>query len=465
MKRVGFIGTAIVAAIVGASLHTSNAYAAANTCTWTGAAGDHKFSTASNWTNCSGSVPQSGDSLLFDQWVGPTMNGSSNMVWLTNDLPTGNTYAGLSSTANSSMGYTIDNIAVTGGATISKVGSMYMYIDNLTSAGAVTLDGVGVTNADVASVEISNNAALWNTNASIVVKSGSELIGQVSENSYSYSGAPSLTIENGAKLFLCGTQGNAVIGGNITFGGGTGATPEFRIEPCMGAAGAPVIPSSGVKITGTVTLLSDAIMTSTNKLLIMDGALVANGHQFTVNAGDTSKVMGKGTVGNIALGAGSVIAPGASPGCLTTGNISWVQGATYSFDLGGKTVCTEYDQIRVGGTVNLGNGTLSIVGYGGFAPAIGDSFTIIDNDSSDSVSGTFTGIAEGGLFTQNGVSYRITYTGGDGNDVVITVVSLPGVPNTGVEAMVRANPMLIAGITLAMLVAIVVAGRIATARR
>ena len=46
-------------------------------------------------------------------------------------------------------------------------------------------------------------------------------------------------------------------------------------------------------------------------------------------------------------------------------------------------------------------------------------FTIINNDGADAVSGTFNGLAEGGTITFNTVTLYITYTGGDGNDVVL----------------------------------------------
>ena len=44
---------------------TGVAHAAVQTCTWTGTAGDNKFSTATNWSNCGGGVPQTGDIIVF----------------------------------------------------------------------------------------------------------------------------------------------------------------------------------------------------------------------------------------------------------------------------------------------------------------------------------------------------------------------------------------------------------------
>lgn len=139
---------------------------------------------------------------------------------------------------------------------------------------------------------------------------------------------------------------------------------------------------------------------------------------------------GSGTVGDIAMQAGKV-APGLSPGCLNSGNVSYT-GGTHEVELGGTTECTGYDQLVVTGTVDLGSATtLSTSLYGDFKPAAGNQFIIIKNDGSDAVTGTFANLAQGATFTVSGYVFAISYTGGDGNDVVLTVQSVPAVPDTG----------------------------------
>src|SRR2546429_452937 len=53
------------------------------------------------------------------------------------------------------------------------------------------------------------------------------------------------------------------------------------------------------------------------------------------------------------------------------------------------------------------------------SPALGRQFRVVNNDSTDNVSGTFAGAPEGSIITVGGVSYGITYRGGTGNDVVL----------------------------------------------
>jgi hypothetical protein len=80
---------------------------------------------------------------------------------------------------------------------------------------------------------------------------------------------------------------------------------------------------------------------------------------------------------------------------------------------------TTSSQIDVTGTVTLNGASLGIVVEGG-VPTIGQSFTIIKNDGTDPVSGTFAGSPEGAIVGSSHL--RISYVGGDGNDVVLTAL-------------------------------------------
>jgi len=164
-----------------------------------------------------------------------------------------------------------------------------------------------------------------------------------------------------------------------------------------------------------------------NQTLILDGQLC----DVTVASGGV--LMGTGRACTITVQAGGTIAPGRSPGpgCLSSGNLSL--SGTYSAEIGGTTACTQYDQLQVTGTVTVG-GNLSVSLVNGFTPKAGDSFTLISNDGTDPVSGTFAGLAEGATITINGTVFRISYVGGTGNDVVLTAqaaAAVPTAPNTG----------------------------------
>src|SRR6185369_12829487 len=71
-----------------------------------------------------------------------------------------------------------------------------------------------------------------------------------------------------------------------------------------------------------------------------------------------------------------------------------------------------------------------------FTPPLGHVFTIIDNDGSEPVIGIFRvntrALPNGSLITNSGTIYRISYNGGDGNDVTLT--STLGAPSSMIKS-------------------------------
>jgi hypothetical protein len=61
----------------------------------------------------------------------------------------------------------------------------------------------------------------------------------------------------------------------------------------------------------------------------------------------------------------------------------------------------------------------------GFVPPVGSSFEIVTNTSSAAITGTFNGLDEGAVFTQDGYPFQITYHGGTGGASIV-LTRLPG---------------------------------------
>ncbi len=119
-------------------------------------------------------------------------------------------------------------------------------------------------------------------------------------------------------------------------------------------------------------------------------------------------------------------APGNSPGCVTAPDMTLNSLDILAMEVNGTTACTQYDQWIINGTVTLGNATLSASKGLLYSPSVGDVITIIDNDLSDPVIGTFAGLNEGSIFTFGGYNWVISYVGGaGGNNVTLSVVSAP----------------------------------------
>lgn len=142
----------------------------------------------------------------------------------------------------------------------------------------------------------------------------------------------------------------------------------------------------------------------------------------TVNANGC--LSGTGTVGQVTVASNGVLNAGSTVGTLRTGNLAMDTSAILYMDL--RTA--SQDKVQVTGTVNLGGATLTF-DTTGFTNAGGERFTLIDNDGTDAVVGTFAGLAEGATVDVAGTSFRISYVGGTGNDVVLTsTVAAPAPP-------------------------------------
>jgi hypothetical protein len=97
-----------------------------------------------------------------------------------------------------------------------------------------------------------------------------------------------------------------------------------------------------------------------------------------------------------------------------------------TFGLQVGTVSGISDQLSVTGLVSLNNALLSVTA--GQYLTVGNVFTIISNNATDAVSGTFLNQPQGSLYTVGNYTFQISYIGGTGNDVTLTVTSVVSAP-------------------------------------
>nr|WP_090374452.1 FG-GAP-like repeat-containing protein [Dyadobacter sp. SG02]SEI59214.1 Por secretion system C-terminal sorting domain-containing protein [Dyadobacter sp. SG02] len=146
---------------------------------------------------------------------------------------------------------------------------------------------------------------------------------------------------------------------------GSGAT-ETKI-----AAGATVTLPGGITSANNVN--NAGILDTGTGLLFTTGTFTGNG-----------EVKGNGNILYANFTNTGTVSPGNSPGILTfTGDFS--NTGAINIELGGTATITGYDQLFVTGTLTAG-GTINVSLINGFAPALGDEFTIID---AGALSGTF----------------------------------------------------------------------------
>ncbi|MFO0822011.1 MAG: putative Ig domain-containing protein [Gemmataceae bacterium] len=209
---------------------------------------------------------------------------------------------------------------------------------------------------------------------------------------------------------------NLALSGRVTF--------DVSAGKSLTVAGV-VTGTGAISKTGTGTLVLSSANTYSGGTAIQGGTLLAtNGTGSatgtgTVTVNRTATLSGPGAVGPLTVWSGGTLRPAAAtPTLLHTGNLTMSSGSVYAATLNGPGAGTGYDAIDVTGTVNLSSAVLQLAF--GFAPAVGDTFTLIANDGTDAVRGMFTGWAEGASVLIGGETFQMSYHGGDGNDVVLT---------------------------------------------
>jgi fibronectin-binding autotransporter adhesin len=203
-------------------------------------------------------------------------------------------------------------------------------------------------------------------------------------------------------------------------------TVDPREDPDLGRA--------GLNKTGTGRMRLGGNNVHRGNTVVSDGTLEVSGTQIysTVAVQSGARLRGAGTVGRLFVNNDATVAPGASPGTLTCSNFNAGGGrGTLEMELNGVTAGTGYDRLNVQGSVRLTG--MSLNASLGFASAVGNQFTIIANDGTDAVVDTFLGLPQNAKFHASGQQFTISYTGGTGNDVVLTRLTTPPQPRLVIQ--------------------------------
>ena len=140
--------------------------------------------------------------------------------------------------------------------------------------------------------------------------------------------------------------------------------------------------------------------------------------------------------GNVTLNPGTHVSPANTGVEITTGagTVGFGTGDDLRLVLSGLSVDTQYQQLNVAGKVDLTGADLVLVGTLVFTG--GERFTVVNNDGTDDIIGTFNGLPEGATVSTNflgsGSAATISYIGGTGNDAVITVGQPPGTTSVAI---------------------------------
>jgi outer membrane autotransporter protein len=356
-------------------------------------------------------------------------------------LGSGGTTGGISSSSdivnngalivNRSNGITLGDVSGSGTLTKQAAGTLTFIGDTTFSSVSVTAGGLQVGNGG-ATGSIAGDIALSSGTTLTFNRTGTVTYADdVSGNGSFDNDGTGTTILTGA---FTNTGTFAINSGTVQIGnGGSGGSVDLDIindgtlvwnktsnnEYTHAISGLGSLTKSGsgeLNLTGINTYIGDTTITAGR--LSVNGQIGGGASTTYVDGGVLG---GTGTIlGSVDVNAGGIHAPGNSIGTQTiSGSYLLNSGAILQIEV---NAARQSDQVIVGGTVNLTAAILEVIAApGSYAPST--QYTIIDNQGGGAVNGTFTQITSSLAF----LTPTVIYDGGDGNDVVLTLVNQGGV--------------------------------------
>ncbi|WP_374562614.1 putative Ig domain-containing protein [Ideonella sp.] len=386
-------------------------------------------------TSYSGSI--SGTGGLTKTGSGTWTLGGTNTASGSIDISAGGlTVSGGSAIGNSS------SVTVASGATLTLAASET--IGSLAGAGAVvlgssTLSAGGNNTSTTFSGTINGSGNLTKSGTGKLTLSGSNGYtgtttvtgsgGTLSVTDASNISTNTITLGSGGALEVTGSNVTLVNAFTIDTGGGTisndnalaltgvmsgvsGASFNKAGTGVLTMSAANTLPGDVVVQAGTLNLTGS--LTATNAVSVLSGATLAGSGSIT-------------TANAVVVDSGGFLSPGvigvnSGAGTLTINGDLDLFG-TLQIDINGTTAGSEYDQVVVNGAVTLDSAGAALSVTHNYTPGLADTYVVIDNDASDAIVDTFTGLPEGDTLTAggNGTVLTASYVGGtNSNDFTLT---------------------------------------------
>lgn len=282
-----------------------------------------------------------------------------------------------------------------GGGTIAIDAGAGLQVGSTTNSRLISMTG---DSANAAVLKINDNAAPTNSNANALNLGGTTPLGTLTVGANNTFTLGKIALADGATLTKNG-DGTLIVNGNVA---------EVLTGPAPSTFG-----TGNINVTDGV-LLFNATSTGAGGISVSAEGIV----------GGTGKLAGPLTASN-----GGTVAPGASAGKFSIGNLTLGTGSKLQLELTSTTVL---DVLDVTGSVTINDATL-VTSLLSFNSTLNDVFFVILNDGSDPVSGTFAGLPDQALFTVGTQMFQISYDANlatnsfasGGNDVAIMNVPEP----------------------------------------
>ena len=125
-------------------------------------------------------------------------------------------------------------------------------------------------------------------------------------------------------------------------------------------------------------------------------------------------------------GSRAFLAPSAGTNVQATLNIqsalTFNADATYTYTVRAKRNRAKTDKVVANGVTINSNATIALSGQIQRALRQGLVLTLISNTSLNPFSSTFSNLPDGSIVTINGNNLQASYSGGGGNDLILTIV-------------------------------------------
>ena len=191
---------------------------------------------------------------------------------------------------------------------------------------------------------------------------------------------------------------------------------------------------------GSLKKVGPGRLALTNRNSYKGGTTITEGTLLVNNKGGSGTGTGPVKVDSGTLGGGGSIAgtvtigSGSAPGAIIAPGGKKPEAAilriksSLTFNSDGQYACSfdsssgTADKIVALGVTLDPAAQIVLTDSGGGTLALGTIFTIIDNAAATPIVGVFSNLLEGAIVNVNGNNLQASYTGGDGNDLTLTIV-------------------------------------------
>ena len=200
------------------------------------------------------------------------------------------------------------------------------------------------------------------------------------------------------------------VSGDLSFTGGIAGTGTLALQ-------GPIVLSGAPSYSGSISIGCNAFGCGR---VLLDAATL----QPAITVGTGGRLLGNGTLGTLSVNGGTV-APStgvAAPGTIVAADVTVTGGGTLAALISRPG---SFSQLAVTNSLTLANAIPQLQLDARFIPGVNQVYRLVDNRGSAPITGTLNGFAEGSFEVLGGVPYRLSYVGGDGNDLTLTSTLVP----------------------------------------